>query len=161
MEFDGQLIFLLLFVLISGIKWFVEQVKNKGQKPHDVSEDLEEIYDDFREQIRRRQTELQDPIEEQVPHHARENTPPPLPVAAPVQQEYIPDPLPQVRKVKRPQLSAAEQAALANLQQRSRSGRNTRSKGQQNIRDLLSSPQSAQQAILLHEILGKPKSLQS
>ena len=45
---DGQVIMLILFVVISGIKWFMEQAKKRNQ-PDETSESLEEIYDDFRD----------------------------------------------------------------------------------------------------------------
>lgn len=156
MEFDGQIIFLILFVVISGIKWLVEQVKGKKQEPHETSESLEEIYDDFREEIRRRQTQLQG----QEEHFPEEATPPPLPTATGYQQEYIPEPAPQTFEVRKPQLSAQERAALANLQKRNQP-KTKRQQSHGSLRDLLASPQSAQQAILLQEILGKPKSMRS
>lgn len=161
MEFDGQIIFLLLFVVISGIKWFIEQVKGRNQTPHETSESLEEIYDDFREEIRRRQTQVQHPQEHHFQEQAPEPTPPPLPAAVSHQQEYTPEPPPRSFKVRKPQLSAQEKAALANLQQRSKAKKRRQHQSQNSLRQLLASPQSAQQAIVLHEILGKPKSLQS
>ena len=159
MEFDGQIIFLLLFVVISGIKWFIEQVKGKKETPHETSESLGEIYDDFREEIRRRQTELQHPQE----HHFQQQvqTPPPLPAELGHQQEYTPEPPPRSFEVKTPQLSAQEKAALATLQQRHKAKKQSRQQGQYSLRQVLASPQSTQQAIVLHEILGKPKSMQS
>lgn len=160
MEIDGQVIFLILFVVISGIKWFIEQVKGKNQQPHETSESLEDIYDEFREEIRQRQTRPYNPEPDQ-PYY-EQTTPPPLPTEVEYRQEYIPEPAPPTFEVRKPQLTAQEQAALANLQKRSMSGRKSkRNRSQSSIRDLLASPQSAQQAIILHEILGKPKSLQS
>ena len=60
---DGRIIMLILFVVISGVKWFIENVKKRGQQPHETSESLEEIYDDFREEIRNRQTKVRQPQE--------------------------------------------------------------------------------------------------
>ena len=97
-EFDMPII-LILFVVVSAVKWFIEKVKNsQGSQPHDVSESLEEIYEDFRDEIRQRQTE-------DLPNL----TPPPLPP-----DEFIPEPEPVVAftKQKKRALSSEEQAAM-------------------------------------------------
>jgi len=57
-EIDGQVIVLILFVVISGIQWLIKKVQGKGQE-HEISESLEDIYDDFREEIIQRQTTIQ------------------------------------------------------------------------------------------------------
>ena len=156
-DFDGRIIMLILFVVISAIKWFMEKIKTQGQEPHETSESLEEIYDDFREEIRQRQTEVQHPQDIFTPHHHEfgQQSPPPLPPAV----EYQPEPIPEPRKVRKPKLSVQEKAALARLQQRSSAKKTQRAHS--SLRELLASPQSAQQAIVLHEILGQPKSMQS
>lgn len=171
-EFDGRIVMLILFVVISGAKWFFEQIKNKNQSPHETSESLEEIYDDFRDEIRRRQTQIQHPEdhfvqEEQLqqPHiqpTQQAQSPPPMPVTIPQQQEYVPDPIPQPREIRKPQLSEQEKAALAAMQQRSLpmpSRKHTRN-AHASLRKLLASPESARQAIVLHEVLGKPRSME-
>lgn len=155
---DGQVIMLILFVVISGIKWFMEQAK-KRNKPHETSESLEEIYDDFRDEIRRRQTEVQLPEQLFVSEPAHTPAPPPLPTAT----EYRPDPLPPQRIVNKPKLSAQEKKALARLQQQS-SAQPTRVIQRQrhaSLRQMLGRPQTARQAIVLHEILAKPRSMQA
>ena len=167
--FDGRIIMLILFVVISGAKWFIENVKNRGQQPHETSESLEEIYDDFREEIRQRQTEVKHPQERQseerhpqdifTPHHHEfgQQSPPPLPTEI----EYKPDPVPQPRKIRKPQLSLQEKAALANLKKQAATAKRTRrNHATPTLRQLLSSPQSARQAIVLREVLGKPRSMQ-
>lgn len=167
--FDGRIIMLILFVVISGAKWFIENVKNRGQQPHETSESLEEIYDDFREEIRKRQTEVKHPQERThqerhpqdifTPHHHEfgQQSPPPLPT----EPEYKPEPAPQPREIRKPQLSAQERAALANLQHRaSTANRAQRNQSTPTLRQLLSSPKSARQAIVLREVLGKPRSMQ-
>ena len=155
---DGQVIMLILFVVISGIKWFIDQAK-KRNKPHETSESLEEIYDDFRDEIRRRQTEVQLPEQLFVSEPAHTPVPPPLPTAT----EYRPDPLPTQRIVNKPKLSAQEKEALVRLQLQS-AAQPTRVVQRQrhaSLRQMLGSPQTARQAILLHEILGKPRSMQA
>jgi len=155
-DIDGRVIMLILFVVISAIKWFIEKVKNPDQ-PHETSESLEEIYDEFREEIRMRQTEVQHPQDIFTPHHHEfgQQSPPPLPPAV----EYQPEPIPELRKVRKPKLSAQEKAALASLQQRTaRTKRRRDDRANSSLRELLATPHSARQAIVLHEILGKPKS---
>ena len=162
-DFDGRIVMLILFVVISGAKWFFEQIKNKNQSPHETSESLEEIYDDFREEIRQRQTQIQQPENEFV---QQAQSPPPIPVTIPQQREYVPDPIPQPREVRKPQLSKQEKAALASLQQQSfpqpsrGSSRNRARDANASLRKLLASPQSARQAIVLREVLGKPRSME-
>lgn len=148
---------LILFVVISGIKWFIEQAKKRNE-PDETSESLEEIYDDFREEIRRRQTEIQLPEQLFASEPAHAPVPPPLPTAA----EYRPDPLPTQRKVNKPTLPPQEKEALARLQKQS-TAQPTRVVQRQrhaSLRQTLGSPQTARQAIVLHEILGKPRSMQ-
>lgn len=157
-EIDGRIIILILFVVISAIKWFIEKFKGQDGSPHEVSESLEDIYENFREEIRDRQTTVQ---QEQPA-----NSPPPLPqTPAPVAQK-VQTLSPQatqfslLQRPKKPTLTAEEKAAAARFQQLTKRKRRRRSSRQTSVRSLLSSPQSAQQAIILMEILGKPKSLQ-
>ena len=168
-DIDGRIIMLILFVVISGVKWFIENVKNRGQQPHETSESLEEIYDDFREEIRKRQTEVKHPQEREpqerhpqdifTPHHHEfgQQSPPPLPTEI----EYKPEPVPQSREIRKPQLSLQEKAALANLKKQAATAKRARSnQATPTLRQLLSSPKSARQAIVLREVLGKPRSMQ-
>ena len=175
-KLDGQVILLIIFVVISGIKWFVEQLKRKNEDPHETSESLEDIYDEFREEIRQRQTTVQGAPPQArhaedifTPHHEEfaqnHSTPPPLPAATPYQQEYHADPTPApIFTVKKPTLTAAEKQALARIHEQSlaTSGKKRlrQKRSHASLRQLLASPASARQAIILHEVLGKPKSLQ-
>ncbi|MCP5535058.1 MAG: hypothetical protein H7A51_02360 [Akkermansiaceae bacterium] len=157
-EIDGRIIILILFVVVSAIKWLLEKVKGKGEQQHGISESLEDIYEEFREEIRQRQTTVQQPAP----------SPPPLPQAPPplVQHPQHAQQRPQPQQVSLPkkaqvrQLTAEEKAAAARFQQLSSGKRRRRSKPQTSVHALLSSPQSARQAIVLTEILGKPKSMQ-
>ena len=157
---DGQVIMLILFVLISGIKWFIEQAKKRNQ-PHETSESLEEIYDDFREEIRRRQTSIQHPEELFASEPTHTPTPPPLPTA-PAVTEHRPTPRPHKFTANKPQLTHQEKAALASIQQQSiaQPTRHVQRQRHAPLRQMLGSPQTARQAIVLHEILGKPRSMQ-
>lgn len=155
--FDGRIIMLILFVVISAVKWFMEKIKKQGQEPHETSESLEEIYDDFREEIRKRQTEVQHPQDIFTPHHHKfgQQSPPPLPPEV----EYQPEPIPEPRTVRKPRLSLQEKAALKKLQQRNALKKRQRThRRHSSLRELLASPRSARQAIVLHEVLGQPKS---
>lgn len=148
---------LLVFVVISAIKWFMEKVKNQGEPPHEISESLEDIYEEFREEIRHRQTTVEQPV----------SAPPPLPQAPPVQRQAPrqPQQQPQVSKptpTRIATISEEQKAAAARFEQltshKNTHRRNTGAEG--SIRSLLSNPRSTQQAIILLEVLGKPKSMQ-
>lgn len=156
-EIDGRIIILILFVVISAIKWFIEKVKGPSQEQHDISESIEDIYEDFRDEIRQRQTRT---VGQEQPV-GRVSAPPPLP-PSPVttprpQTEPIKYTFPQ--KPRKVSLSAEQQAAAARFQQRALSRRKPSAQGY--VRTLLSNPHSTRQAIILAEILGKPKSLQN
>ena len=153
-EIDGRVIILILFVVISAFKWLVEKIKGPVTPPpeeHEVSKSIENLYDDFREEIRQRQTKTHQRPEKQ--------TPPPLP-PAPAPQEPAP-PIRQsfTKKPEKVMLSAEQKAAAARFQQRSTS--KPKASAQSYVRTLLSNPQATRQAIILTEILGKPKSLQN
>jgi hypothetical protein len=158
-DIDGRIIILILFVVISAFKWLVEKIKTQGDQPHDASESLEDIYEDFREEIRQRQTTVQ----QQQPSQTQ--APPPLPQApsAPrqsIRQSAQPS-LPSRRK--KVTISAEQQAAAARFEQltaHKNTHRNVHRGANKAIRTLLSTPHSTRQAIILHEILGKPKSMQ-
>lgn len=151
MEINGQIVILILFVVISAIKWAIEKFKGEHGTPPETSETLEDIYDNFREDILQRQTTVQQPT----------YSPPPIPQSPPpVQPTQVALPQPRPKKVQPTSLSAEEQAAAVRFQQLSSGQRKKRKSPQASIHSLLSTPQSARQAIILQEILGKPKSMQ-
>ncbi len=137
MEIDGQVIVLIIFVLISTVKWLMEKIR--GEQPLGTTEELEDIYEEFREEIRHRQTATH-----------QQPTPPPIP--------QTPPPATRFKKPRKPKLSAEEKAALARYQQRTSGTRPHKPNSRTPIQNLLSTPNSARQAIILTEILGKPKS---
>ncbi|MBK1832044.1 hypothetical protein JIN77_15010 [Verrucomicrobiaceae bacterium R5-34] len=166
MELDGQVIVLILFVVISGIQWLIKKIQGKGQED-EVNESLEDIYDDFREEIRRRQTEVAGPP---APPPLPGSQPPPqprpvvaveraAPAAVPQQAIAI---APQTFKIKKPELSEEEKAAAERFQELLKSPGKRRRKrsaaGHITARELLSNPESARQAVILHEVFGPPKS---
>ena len=172
-DINGQVILLILFVVISAVKWLIEKIKTndetwEGEEPPGAAENL---YEQYRDEIRHRQTKLKKKRQAE----AQAQTPPPLPSAPPPRQapEWIPaptrrpavqiaPPVPQQTpsyQRRKTVVTAEQQAAASRFAQRSRSTRQP--SAQQYVRKLLSNPQSTRQAIILAEILGKPKSLQS
>ena len=188
-DIDGRVILLILFVVISAVKWLIEKIQTKDQaaEQEEPPGNLETLYDEYRDEIRQRQTELQrrqaaqtpPPIPVQTPAQAPARAParPPAspPVAAPAPSAYAQrqstpisapvstpaskaQPAPSF-KPRKTTVSAEQQAAASRFEQLS-SGKSKPSP-QSYVRTLLSNPQSTRQAIILTEILGKPKSLQS
>jgi hypothetical protein len=161
-DIDGQVILLIIFVVISAIKWAIEKIKKPVEHSgdeHEIPENLENLYENFREEIRQRQTTTGKRTETATPVAA----PPPLPQpsASTVQATATARPA-ESALWQRPQkvvLSAEQQAAASRFQQLGSSKR--KSSAQSHVRTLLSNPSSARQAIILTEILGKPKSLQN
>lgn len=188
-DIDGRVILLILFVVISAVKWLIEKIQTKDQaaEQEEPPGNLETLYDEYRDEIRQRQTELQrrqaaqtpPPIPVQTPAQAPARAParPPAspPMAAPAPPAYAQrqstpisapvstpaskaQPAPSF-KPRKTTVSAEQQAAASRFEQLS-SGKSKPSP-QSYVRTLLSNPQSTRQAIILTEILGKPKSLQS
>ena len=188
-DIDGRVILLILFVVISAVKWLIEKIQTKDQaaEQEEPPGNLETLYDEYRDEIRQRQTELQrrqaaqtpPPIPVQTPAQAPARAParppasPPMEASAPsayAQRQSTPisapvstpaskaQPAPSF-KPRKTTVSAEQQAAASRFEQLS-SGKSKPSP-QSYVRTLLSNPQSTRQAIILTEILGKPKSLQS
>lgn len=172
-DFDFRVVVLIIFLLISAVKWLGTRLKgadNKSlQSDDEESGSLEDIYEQYRQDILNQQTERlhepEEPAFEQEPTfepHYQEKaiaSPPPLPATPSAWNEK-----PSQQDVTAPPatLSQEQKAALKRLEQR---GEN-KQLGQKNndtnasIRDLLTNPESAKKAVILTEILGKPKSMQ-
>ena len=168
-DIDGRVILLILFVVISAVKWLIEKIQTKDQaaEQEEPPDNLETLYDEYRDEIRQRQTELQrrqaaqtpPPIPVQTPAQAPARAPARPPASAPVSTPASKaQPAPSF-KPRKTTVSAEQQAAASRFEQLS-SGKSKPSP-QSYVRALLSNPQSTRQAIILTEILGKPKSLQS
>jgi hypothetical protein len=153
-EIDGRVILLIVFVAISAIKWLMEKIQG-GDQPsveEESNDNVESLYDQYREEIRQRQTKLQ--------KNPAVESPPPLPPSTAqrpqrvqhAQQRQIP------QRQERPIPHTEQKAAAARFEQRS--GSQYRPSAQKLVRGLLSNPESTRQAIILSEILGKPKSVQ-
>ncbi|MDB4353935.1 hypothetical protein N9Z02_01385 [Akkermansiaceae bacterium] len=155
---DPQVILVIIMVVFAGIKALLEKIKGEEYDPdldpEQHPEDLEALYQEqLREQremiLRRQQKGL---------------SPPPLPDPPVKIPEPTPEPTPATREVVRqPVLSAAEKQALANLKKASSMPTRATSPplgtARTRARRVLSSPYAARDAIVLSEILGKPKSL--
>ena len=76
---DGRVILLILFVVISAVKWLIEKIQANDQaaEQEEPADNLETLYDEYRDEIRQRQTKLE--------KRQATQTPPPIPVQATVQ----------------------------------------------------------------------------
>ena len=149
-------IYALVAMVIAAIQKLSEMGKNKrGNQDADAaaSSEFEDLYEEARREINEQQTDLPEP----PPLTTRRKNPVALP---PSRETHAPPPLPNwQRTVTRPTLSRAEQAALARFQAQPKQS-NRRSQAERSrVRDILSSPSSARDAIVLSEILGTPTSL--
>ena len=182
-EIDGRVILLIVFVTISAVKWLMEKIQggNQPEPEEEPNSNMENLYEQYREEIRQRQTKLQKkPPTPTPPAPPPPPAPPALPVSATPQPQRSPDAYRQPNQ-QRPATSlerpvnakqsaapvytprktvvSAEQRAAASRFERSSSSRRKPS-AQNYVRTLLSTPESSRQAIILSEILGKPKSIQ-
>jgi type IV secretory pathway VirB10-like protein len=155
---DGRIIILILFVVISAINWFIQKLKGPQPHEHEISESIEDLYEDFRDEIRQRQTRTVEQTE-RVSHTPAPAPPPlPQPTVSTVRQTPAPAQPSMWQKPHKATLSPEQQAAAARFQQHA--SRSRKPSAQSYVRELLSKPSSTRQAIILAEILGKPKSLQ-
>ncbi|MBK1833777.1 hypothetical protein [Roseibacillus ishigakijimensis] len=181
-DFPFQLVIVLVFLLIGAVRWVLE---NLFAKKRPLDEDDWEDYThegspthpqppsegggsfrDFFEEARREILERQNrhtPDPEDLRERLRgeqKPTPPPLPAAdekagptiAARPEDYI------RRAGRKKELTAEEKRAAAAFQQLDKKKADARQGSQ--VRQLLAKPHSARDAIVLAEILGKPKSLQ-
>ena len=75
-DIDGRVILLILFVVISAVKWLIEKIQANDQaaEQEEPTDNLETLYDEYRDEIRQRQTKLE--------KRQAAQTPPPIPVQA-------------------------------------------------------------------------------
>lgn len=184
-DIDGRVILLILFVVISAVKWLIEKIQAKDQadEQEEPPDNLETLYDDYRDEILERQTRLKKrqvaqappPIPAQAAAQAPARAParppasPPMAASSPsayAQRQSTPISAPASRaqpapsfKPRKTTVSAEQQAAASRFELLS--SVQSKPSPQSYVRALLSNPQSTRQAIILTEILGKPKSLQS
>jgi hypothetical protein len=167
-DLSPNVIIILVVMVIGGLRWVIEQIKgkNRDQEESPTSE-FEDLYEEARLEILERQGQI-NPDPEEVSRQLETTTvvrpafistprtgsaPPPIPVGT-----VTPPPIRQ--QPKKRVLSAAEKEALANfeaLARKSSTKRRGRSSVSAHVRQLLSSPTNAQDAIVLADILGPPK----
>ena len=179
MDIDPQAIILLVFMVIAFLKFVGENLKAKNQQEEEPG-DIEELYERTREEILDRQRSASPPsgetspagrkapeqlsildfftpVSQPQPEPSLPSTPPPLPdeATAPPLPEPVTSPTPK------PSLSTAEAAALERIRQaENQPARSRRTIRRRPIRELLTSPAAARDAIILGEILGTPRGQQ-
>ncbi|GHC62946.1 hypothetical protein [Roseibacillus persicicus] len=186
-DFPFQLVVVIVFIVIGVIRWFLENVlgrKPSQQQPEHWEEynyderadtvqprsnSLEDLYEEARREILDRQN--RNNPEPEVVQEKLNRTPPPLP---PVPgKARINRPVPAQtssqkaqssfqataqKSLKRTVLTDAQKKAASDFQQLGKKAkRATRQKSR--VKEILSTPSSARDAIVLAEILGKPKGL--
>jgi hypothetical protein len=167
-----EVIFVLIVMIVSAIKWVAENVlaKKGGPPPLDGEgggSTLEDLYEEARREIQERQSrrypEADQAEEAETYWDGRQVEPPPVAkvVPPPLPSALVsPPPFDQHRQIQRPKLTAAEKSALERMQKREQKGRRKGRRpaaGHTDLRSLLQSPSAARNAIVLREILGPPK----
>jgi type IV secretory pathway VirB10-like protein len=181
MDIDPQAIILLVFMVIAFLKFVGENLKAKNQQEEEPG-DIEELYERTREEILDRQRSASPPsgetspagrkapeqlsildfftpVSQPQPEPSLPSTPPPLPdeTSAPP----LPEREPVTSPTPKPSLSTAEAAALERIRQaKNQPTRSRRTIRRRPIRELLTSPAAARDAIILGEILGTPRGQQ-
>jgi hypothetical protein len=180
-----EAIFVIVFLVIGAIRWIAENIAKKNSGPQhgewdeeegyhpggSTAHSLEDLYEKARQEIRQRQSGPATPeqVREKL-HEYQASAPPPLPPAQPTPPKIQKTPAPsiennpyQLKKVDRPKLTAEQKRALANYEKHTKQSQETpsgdaaRTASGVRIREMLQSPQAARDAIILSEILGKPK----
>ncbi|WP_411845404.1 hypothetical protein AAFN60_16935 [Roseibacillus persicicus] len=175
-DFPFQLVVVIVFIVIGVIRWFLENVL--GRKPgqqqpehweeYDYDEradtvqprsnSLEDLYEEARREILDRQN--RNNPEPEVVQEKLNRTPPPLPPVPGKARINRPEPVrPTPPKPPKPTvLTDAQKKAASDFQQLGKKAKQaTRQKSR--VKEILSTPSSARDAIVLAEILGKPKGL--
>lgn len=181
-DLDPQVIIIFIVMIVGAVRWVLEKVTKPSEREPSETEDttLEDFFEQQRLAILARQRRKLAETDGTTEPVRGSQGPPPVPGAAPSAvpaSRATPPPAPglmrperaqtQERKqrvekqVRRPVLSKAEQEALARVQKGREIGgvrrRTSRRAGSHSVVDLLNNPQSARDAILLTEVLGKPK----
>lgn len=165
LPFEPNVIIVLVLVVISAVKALIEKRQQKKLEDHQPSIDYyDDDEDDGLESInplelyeaelqRQREVIAQESTPATPP--PLQPTPPPL-TSAPAADTFLPY---QQEKPIRPQLTEAEKKALENLQRSTPRKKRQTETTNNRVRKLLSSPTAAREALILSEVLAKPKSL--
>ena len=182
MDIDPQAIILLVFMLIAFLKFVGENLKGKNQQEEEA-EAIEELYEPTREEILARQRSTSPTSDESDDSSPGRKAPEQLSILdffVPANQEQAESPLPSsppplptettppltnsepvTSPTPKPSLSTAEAAALERIRQaKNQPTRSRRTIRRRPIRELLTSPAAARDAIILGEILGTPRGQQ-
>lgn len=164
LPFEPNVIIVLILVVVSAVKAIIEKRQQKKLEEHqpyvdhydDDDDDLENInpHELYEAELQRQREVIEQQSTPTTPPPLQPTPPPLKPEPAAVTfQSY------QQEKPTRPQLTEAEKKALENLQlstpREKRQTKNTNNR----VRKLLSSPTAVREALVLSEILSKPKSL--
>jgi len=168
---NPQAILIFIVMIVGAVRALIEKKQAKNLPPPEVDfedQDLEAIFRQQREKIlRRQQVDVDEPNGwEETPA----TLPPPIPSvkhipsAVNVREERSFVPMSQVEvyeppKVKKPVLTSEEQAALERASQNLMRPVKRKSFSRGKVLAMLQDPNAARDAVLLTEILGKPKAL--
>ena len=144
-DINPNVIIVFVAMIVAGFKALIEKRNQQNETTQAEDEGgYEELYEAYEAELAAQRQQLQIP------------TTAPAPLPTPIQV-----PAPQPREVELPTLSAAEQAALDQFNSRSNGPRKKLSplSTKARVKDHLSSPTAAREALLLAEILGPPKAL--
>jgi type IV secretory pathway VirB10-like protein len=164
LPFDPNVIVVLVAVIFAAVKAFLERNQDPGADegedfPSAEMREVDREFDDsaYEDELRRQRQEREMPSPVVVPPKPDRKRVPVSPATPPP----LPGMVPQMG-TKRPSLSEAERKALANLKRRSQE-KSQRKRPRHSTRSRvvrhLSSPTAAREALVLAEVLGRPKAL--
>ncbi|MFC5049260.1 hypothetical protein ACFPK9_01320 [Rubritalea spongiae] len=163
--FPVQGILFLVIAIFSFLKWLYENIVQKGKSQESESNDLEDLYDQYRDEIRQRQSQShqQPPLIEESSY-----SPPPLPTqssqsASPSKKtdsSTPPQGSPQHMQQEIERLRLKKERAAYNVDFPSPNNDFKKNRPVTGLRAELQKKNSLRKAILLREIIGPPKALQ-
>ena len=177
-DINFNLIIVIVFLVIGAIRWVIENALGKKPPPepqeweeydYEQQEEasqsrggsLKDLYDEARREILERQNRPV-PEPEVVLPQRNQPAPPPIPGKARINRP-APTPAPAIesKKVKRRPVTEQQARAAAAFEQHSKEDKRaaTVAASDSRVRKLLASPSAARDAIILVEILGKPKGI--
>ena len=171
-DFNPNVIIVIIAMVVGGIRWLASAASKKYKRKGGGDPSLDEAYERARRKILERQRrQISEAETERVRRGQRPGapaaTPPPIPSAPPAWEKppaRKPPPAParQKPKPRKPVLSAEEEAALARFQDQQAHAFDERSarrpaRSRSRVRELLASPAAARDAVVLAEILRRPK----
>jgi hypothetical protein len=151
--FPLQGIIILIAVIFSFLKWLYENITGKAKQDQSESDDIESIYEQYRDEIQQRQTQTSPP----------EFSPPPLPEVieqSPIVEatEYQEIPAQQFSQEDIERLRARKPVSAYTIESEQHSS-SLKAASSHKLRTELKKKNSLRKAILLREILGPPKAL--